>query len=467
MNRMNFGIMGFLIIASVLFTGCGKTASPPKISPQATQENRLDWNTKTLVTAYENFGNNDSDWDPAAKRALTEFARYRVQTTDPGEPCAEIIATNCDAAVAAGCDDPLVRYLYIKFSMSQTNTPKAFLNAMMNVQSNMQNSSYPDIRKFYASLRAAQQYNYTYRYSSNADWTVYGNLMSAAGSSLAAACDDKTMPPEEAYEAGSELISALPNDTNIFEQEYPPIEAPLLANWPNAAPVWLLKGEADTQLAWLYRGNGSGDTLAKAAVEGFEQNLDVADKALSRAWKLDPTDARIAVAMLNVELGQGQGRTRMEMWFNRAMADDPDDYDAASAKLNYIQPKWYGSTQDMLEFGRECVQSTNWGSGLSLILIDAHWDIYNQYIDAAARTNYWQQPVVWDDISSAYERYFQSYPNDTGRIAYYARYAYYARQWNKLNELIPKVSPEDYYLFGGADKFNEIAQLAKQNATPQ
>jgi hypothetical protein len=146
------------------------------------------------------------------------------------------------------------------------------------------------------------------------------------------------------------------------------------------------------------------------------------------------------------------------------MADDPNDYDACSAKLNYLQPKWYGSTADMLDFGHECVTNTDWGGTVPLILVDAHWDIYNQFIDPSERANYWKEPEVWADICSAYEQYFLHYPHDSGHIAYYARYAYYAEQWKKLNELLPKVTPENYYLFGGEDQFNEVVQLAKEHA---
>ncbi len=120
----------------------------------------------------------------------------------------------------------------------------------------------------------------------------------------------------------------------------------------------------------------------------------------------------------------------------------------------------------MLDFGRECVTNSQWGGTVPLILVDAHWDIYNQYLDPTERTNYWKDPGVWTDLNAAYERYFQSYPDDTGRIAYYALYAYYAQQWGKLNELLPKVTPEYYYLFGSRDQYDKIVQLANANAHP-
>jgi hypothetical protein len=460
--------ISILVLAFAFFTGCSKTPPAKVISPEAAQQSRLDWNMKTLVSAYEEDGNTDPAWDAPAKRALTEFARSRAQVIDPGEPWVEIIATNCEAAIDAGCDDPLIRYLYIKNSMSQTNTPRAFCDAFDEVESNMQHSLYPDIRKFYASLRAYQQYYYVYDRDTNHDFTPGYQLLDDALSNLVATLEDKTVPPEESYDACSEFIHVVPGDLKMFQEYYDQIEKPLFANWPDEATSWLVKGQAYRRIGWYTRGYGPADTLPAANLRGLNKNLAIAEKALNRAWELNPTDARIAVEMMGVGQDAGEGSDHMEKWFNRAMEDDPDDYDACKAKLDFVSPNWAGgSPEAMLEFGRECVQNTNWGAGMALILIDAHYDIYSQYIDPSDRTNYYKQPYVWADINSAYQRYFQEYPEDPWRTAYYAWYAYNAEQWNKFNELAPKVDPYYYSLFGGKDKFDAIVQLAKEKAPQQ
>jgi hypothetical protein len=120
----------------------------------------------------------------------------------------------------------------------------------------------------------------------------------------------------------------------------------------------------------------------------------------------------------------------------------------------------------MLDFGRECVQNTNWGGRVPLILVDAHYNICNEFTDESDRTNYWKQPDVWVDIKSAYERFFQLHPDDTSSIPYYAWYAYHAEDWNKLNELIPKLGPANYAFFGGKDEFDKMVQTARQYSSP-
>jgi hypothetical protein len=454
--RANLASIGLLVLASAFLAGCGANSSK-KVSPEVAQTNRLEWNLKTTVAVYENTGNTDPNWDKPATQALTEFARTRAQVVDLYEPWAEIITTNCDTAVKAGCDDPMVRYLYIRYCMSQTNTPKAFLDAFDEVQSNMQQGLYPAIRKFYATFRAFQQFANMYGNNHNVNFSRGYQYLSDSASDLADALNDKTTPPEEIYDASHELIYALPGDINMFQNDYDQIEKPLFANWPDEGISWLLKAQAYGLMAIISRNSGQTNAMT--------EDLATSEKALNQAWELDPRDARIADNMIWIYTLQAKDSDQIDKWFTRAMHVDPNDYNACAAKLDYIE--WYGSADDMIEFGHECATNSAWGGTVPLLLVDVHYQIDNEYTNASDRMDYWKEPGVWTDISSAYEQYFQNYPGDDSRLAYYARYAYYAGQWKKLNELLPKVKPDYYYLFGGTDAFNQIVQSAKANESQQ
>jgi hypothetical protein len=456
-RRPNLICLGLFIAACLALLSCGR-----KISPQETKQSWLDWNLKTTVGAYLEIGNTDPKWDEAATNALIEFARSRSESLDQDEDWAAIIRTNCDAAVQSDCDDPMIRYLYIRFCMSQTNSPQVFADAFHKMADDMEQSSYPPIRKFYAAARTLNQVFYAYH--TNVDRQLVGELGDDMAANLMTVLSDKTTPPEEAYQACSEALYEFSGSKSRYEDCYNKIEQPLFKNWPRESASWLLKGEAYIQMAWFARGNGYANTVTADAQKLFGEHLDEADKALNQAWKLNPKDYRIPLQMMEVELGQGKGRDTMELWFDRAMELDPDDYEACSSKLNYLEPKWYGSTDDMLEFGRECVQNTNWGGRVPLILVDAHYNICNGYIDQSQRTNYWSQPDVWADVKSAYERFFELNPDAISYYYNYAWYAYHAEDWDKLNELIPKLGPVNYSYFGGEDEFNKMVQLAKDHA---
>jgi hypothetical protein len=424
---------------------------------------RLDWNLKTLVDAYENAGHTNLNWDEPATNALNEFARSRSRITVSNEAPGSIISNNCAAAIDAGCDDPMIRYLYIRYC--QTGSRQAIAEAFCKAGLDMEQSSYPNIRKFYAWQRASQQLIYAYGYGTNIPAEMRQlPIWQDAQANLQAALSDQTMPPEEAYDCCHDLLNSWKGDSDHYAALYHAMDGGFPENWRNSAMILLLKGEAYTEMAWHARGGGYANTVTSDSWKLFSQHLAVAEKALTKAWQLNTNEPRIAIAMMTVELGQGQGRDRMELWFHRAMELDPNNYDACNSKLGYLEPKWYGSVQDMLAFGRECVQNQQWGGHVPLILMDAHVAIQREFTEDSQKTNYWKQPNVWLDLKSAFDRFFELNPEEISWYHNYAWYAYQAGQWADLNALIPKLGPVNFDYFGGEDEFNKMAALAKKHA---
>jgi len=55
-------------------------------------------------------------------------------------------------------------------------------------------------------------------------------------------------------------------------------------------------------------------------------------------------------------------------------------------------------------------------------------------------------------------------PDASGYYHNYAWYAYRAEQWDKLNELIPKLGEVNYSFFGGKEEYDKMVQLAKEHS---
>jgi hypothetical protein len=466
-----FACLSLLLVTA---TACKKSAAStpnatgqtnqtnPTLSAEELKQQRLEWNLKTLVEPYEHAGHTNPKWDVSAALALTEFARTRANVVDTNEPWAEIISTNVAAAIRSGCDDPMLNYLFIKYAMKQTNSPKVFADAFSKTTQDMQESSYPSIRKFYACFRTAQQIQYAWGTNQVAEENHFWNL---AITNLGMALWDKFMPVTEIDDACYEAADNLLLNTNERTTFYHQVELPLFDNWTNASVSWYLKGQYCIDFAWYKRGGGYANTVTAEGWKLFTDHLNEAEKSLAHAWELNPKNPRIPTKMITVELGQGKGRDRMELWFNRAMELDPNDYDACSAKLYYLEPKWYGSTEEMLEFGRECVTNQAWGGHISLILLDAHKSIQRQYVNDTEKNNYWKQPGIWPDLKSAFDRFFELNPDAVGWHHDYAYYAYQCQQWNEFLHQVSLFSTgTNYEYFGGKDEFDNMVQLATENA---
>jgi tetratricopeptide (TPR) repeat protein len=237
---------------------------------------------------------------------------------------------------------------------------------------------------------------------------------------------------------------------------------PILAKGrPESSALYAYRGIFYTRYAWDARGGGWAKDVTPEGWQLMNERLAQAEAALEKAWQLDPTNARVATAMITVEMGQSKGRPRMEQWFGRAMQADPDNYDACTAKALYLEPKWHGSAKEMLEFGRDCLRDGNFNAGLPLILADAHkaLSVYEKDPNAYFAAG------VWEDIEAAYEPYLKARPNACMDRSNYMMFACRCGQWTlasqQLGELGQNVQPG---AFGGPNQFQEMRRQIDQKS---
>ena len=423
-------------------------------------EYRLKWNLDTLVGDYERHGRHDPKWDESAKAGLTSFAQSRaIVGSVKGKVSSAGFPAAIKTAVSNGCDDPLILYLHARSVLSpESHTEKEPGEAYRLAAEALSQSQYAPIRKFYAALRAAEALNAG---STNTTLEVR-RWRDKAIQYLVDAVKDKTMPPAEVYESCDQMLKAVKNNKQEFGQFYLAFDPIIFKNWPSDASLYLLKGTFYKDYAWQARGSAYAYKVTDEGWDLFAERLAEAEKALTKAWELNPRDERIALQMLRVELGQGKGRARMEMWFQRAAVLNPNYYDAFHAKLYYLEPKWHGSPEDMLEFGRECVKSKQWGGHVPLILRDAHESLA-KYLKKEQQAAYWKQPEVWEDLKAAFEKFFALNPGEKGWRHNYALYAYRAEQWDDLNLQLPLLGKINYEFFGGKNQYENMVRLAKEH----
>ncbi len=110
----------------------------------------------------------------------------------------------------------------------------------------------------------------------------------------------------------------------------------------------------------------------------------------------------------------------MEMYYERAMKLDPNNLEACKRKMTYIEPKWYGNRDAVLEFARELARGQNWDGMLPFLIVEAH-SVLASY--TTNRANYFLDPEVWRDIRPAFEPYLRAKPNQRLVRTRYAKIA--------------------------------------------
>ena len=421
------------------------------------------WNEATLKQDYERNGRKNSKWDEAAGEALTEYARVRSSYSSEQDEQLEYIGEMAADAVRAGCDDPMVGYLYCRFASKFARLPLPELqNEFRHMAASLEGSGYAPIRKFYADLRAS---NVLWENHDTNLWSEVHNLRLAAINRLSEALRDKNLPIEEASQSCQFLLESTTSSQYQLTNAYNAISVPLFKNWPRAAVSYLVKGKFYYEWAWKGRGGGYADKVTPERWKLFFSRLAEADKALNRAWRLDPQNDQIPTLMISVVEGRQRDRAEMETWFNRAMNLNTNNYQACLKKLHYLYPQWYGSREDMLEFGRQCVESTRWGGDVPLILVDAHLQCARR-LPRSEQAGYWGRSDVWPDIRAAYEKFFQLNPAAEHTRNYYAWYAQACEQWPVFNEQIAALKEVDFAVFGGKEEFDKMTARARAAANP-
>ena len=183
-----------------------------------------------------------------------------------------------------------------------------------------------------------------------------------------------------------------------------------------------------------------------------------------KGMEVDPKDGRLPMQMITVASAQSKGLPEMRRWWEKAMEANPNNYDACDSLLYFLLPKWYGSREIMLAFGRECATSDKFGGTVPLILSDAH-EMYNREY-GPKDGSYWLEPDVWPDVKLSFEKFFKLNPNAIGWRHNYARYAYWCQQWDVLQEQIGLMGNDiNYSYFGGREKYDEMIKLAEAHSS--
>jgi hypothetical protein len=389
------------------------------------RRDELAWNRQTLGGAYDRVGKKDARWDEPARKTMELAARLFSGEVDP-EVTFDDVYTAAKAAFDLACDDPMLRYLYSRSSVGPNDRgrPEAIRRARDAARA-LQASRYPAIRRAIAFQKSGTQALSAGDLGEEAGIEA-GREFDAALALLgeSAASDERN----EFWEA--HWLDTLLELTRGYRTLGIPAEAAYervdarLSEVADAKVLRLLfRGAFWLDYGWEARGTGFAATVTAEGWAAFRKRLALAREALEQAWQLRPGLGLAAETLIVIDKGIGGDRATMELWFDRAMKANGDDRSSCWSKLDWLDPKWYGSKEEMLAFGRACRDTKNWRDGITLLVADAHWRIACR-LGGKEQVDYMSLPEVWADIEPVYDEYLKHYPNDDVARSKYATFCY-------------------------------------------
>ncbi len=263
-------------------------------------------------------------------------------------------------------------------------------------------------------------------------------------------------PDRFLYFQGSNLLKAVQDDDDTLKAVSEGMDRAFTAADRDNPTADILDGEFYVDEAWCARGGGYADTVTSSGWQLFGERLDAAEKILTQSYAKAPQDTpMIASAMMTVVLGKQEPRDQMELWFQRGIQADPDNFGIYMQKRWYLLPRWYGSDEDVAAFGLECATSDNWSAKIPLVLAES-------MSDAGGRDPLvYAQPAIWGSLEKVYRGYLERLPNSFHYRSLFAKNAVQGEHWDVAKEQF-KILGDDWDRAVFEDnEYAEMSALAK------
>ncbi len=394
----------------------------------------LEWNRRTLQGAYDKVGKKDPKWDEKAREAFDLAARAFSKQVDPVVNPADFHGP-AKAAVDAGCDDPLLIYLFDRSALGKEYPGQEESTRRMKAAAKaLAASRYPVFRRANALqlagwyLLSVEAPNDAVKAEAHADFDATLALLIES-----ARTDERSEFWEDRW---FDIVNELVRGYRTLGMNGPSAYKRVDDELAKALEMEVLRLQycADFwyHFGWEARTNAFGPKVPVGGFETLEQCLATAKTASEAAWKLRPEGARTPGNLMEIDKAIGGDRATMDLWFDRAMKADGDMRDACWSKLDWLDPKWHGTTEEMVAFGRQCRDTKNWRAAITLLCADAH-NRYAGQLDRDGMEKYLASPEVWSDITSVYEEYLKHYPDDYVARSKYASLGFASRHYSEAN----------------------------------
>jgi tetratricopeptide (TPR) repeat protein len=316
----------------------------------------------------------------------------------PDAPSWKTLEEQADALSARGAKDPLFQMCLGDLRVRSGKTKEGIAIARSAFQ-NMASTKYRPALKFLAC------YDWYLPSKSNAEFAedLQSSSKQVVSSAVALleATADQPQQRKFVWEAVFRIIERF-----HFDQKDRDVRDDLLKAVRETEKIdpWIknvLAGREHIELAWRSQGSGYANAVTEDGWRGFTEHMQKAAECLTKAWALDPTDPDAAVDMIRVAGAAGIGDLSPRDWFDRAVEARIDSLVAYDRLLTHMLPKWGGSHESILEFGRECVGTGRFDTDVPYMYIFVIRGLDKLEFDE--RGDIWLRDGVYDSVKTLLE----------------------------------------------------------------
>ena len=234
-------------------------------------------------------------------------------------------------------------------------------------------------------------------------------------------------------------------------------EALARAKAPEEVEVFL-KAKYLIDLASAARGTGLADSVTDEQAREMNDSLGQARALLAEAGKKHPGNAQVPLLMMSTAFGDGMTKEALWEWFHKAIAIDPGNIGAYRVMMCYLQPQWYGSGQEMADFGVQCWKTLDWDNGIPMVL-----PIGMNMLAANHPGFYRTNANIKEAVEKSYRTYLTHYPESLLTRTQYLQFASKVGDWPVVKDQLAILN--NYWDMTALDpwSYSEIAEEAAKH----
>lgn len=195
----------------------------------------------------------------------------------------------------------------------------------------------------------------------------------------------------------------------------------------------LFAGVSKTCLAWIARTAALGRSVSEEKAQKFFDLLEEAFSHLQRADELNPDDAEICARMIRVCMGLETDTETAASYFNAAKQLVPNHLMAHLMMINFLNPKWRGSLEEMQEFADSMnnEQSNSLLVTLKLFALVEEWLFYGLNDEPKKKENFFKEEGVKAKVRELFAAYREE---EEGKLLIPYVYNYFAFLFHKMGD---------------------------------
>lgn len=275
---------------------------------------------------------------------------------------------------AAGCEDPLVRFLTARLAYRIDD-------------------KWPDVIEDHEKAMAAFDAGHTPRPAARVAGILTTSLYTRAHRKPKIGALDKKIVEWTRQAIGAGDYAGEDGKFLVHDMLVPPWDEHLERNLDAVAalfekadvPEWVrgsVLGTIEVERAWKARGTGWASSVTEEGWKGFKEHLGKAAGLLRRAWELRPNRPEAASKMITVTMGGlGAPDETERVWFDRAVAAQFDFLPAYRSYAWALRPRWGGSLEEMMAFGEACLATERYDTQVPVFYLDVLTDLSQEMKD--------------------------------------------------------------------------------------